>query len=175
MATGSILLSPGAAIVPDGSATNAAPQLARVKSSATAPAPYYLQLNFDASTEEWCCWSFRMPADYSSALACKVQYKMASATSGDVIWGTQIAAITDGDATDADAKAFAATANTATVTVPGTAGHIDEASITMTANIDSVAAGDFVVLRLFRDADAGGDTATGDAEFIAAALTYTTA
>lgn len=174
MATGSILLTPGSAIIPDGSATNAAPQLARVKSSASAPAPYYLQLLFDASTEEWCCWAFRMPADFASALACKVQYKMASATSGDVIWATQVAAISDGDATDADTKAFAATANTVTVTVPGTAGHIDEASITMTSNIDNLTAGDYVVLRLARDADAGGDTATGDAELIAVALTYTT-
>lgn len=173
MATGSILLVPGAAILPDGSATNAAPAIQRVKSSASAPAPYFVQLAFDASTEEWCCFSFRMPADYSSSPVLKVQYKMASATSGDVIWGGQIAAVTDGDATDVDAKAFA-TANTATVTVPGTAGHIDEASITMT-NADSVAAGDFVVVRVYRDADAGGDTATGDAEFVGAALTYTTA
>lgn len=173
MATGSILLPPGAATLPDGSATNAAPGMQRVKSSATAPAPYFLQLAFDAATEEWASWSFRMPADYSSSPVCKVQYKMASATSGDVIWVAQLAAVTDGDATDVDAKAFAA-ANSATVTVPGTAGHLDEASITMT-NADSVAAGDFVVLRVARDADAAGDTATGDAELVAVALTYTTA
>jgi hypothetical protein len=172
MATGSILLGPGAAVLPDGSATNAAPAIQRVKSSASAPAPYFIQLAFDASTEEWCCWSFRMPADYSSAPVLKVQYKMASATSGDVIWVGQIAAVTDGDSTDVDAKAFAS-ANSATVTVPGTAGFIDEASITMT-NADSVAAGDLVVLRLARDADAAGDTATGDAEFVAASLLYTT-
>lgn len=173
MATGSILLPPGAAEPPDGSATNAAPATQRAKSSASAPAPYFLQLNFDASTEEWACWQFRMPADYASGPVLKVQYKMTSATTGNVIWVGQIAAVSDGDATDADAKAFAAT-NSATVTVPGTAGHIDEASITMT-NADSVAAGDFVVVRIARDADAAGDTATGDAEFIGAALTYTTA
>lgn len=172
MATGSILLTPGAAIVPDGSATNAAPAMQRTKSSASAPAPYFMQLAFDASTEEWASWSFRMPADYSSSPVLKVQYKMASATSGDVIWVGQIAAVTDGDSTDVDAKAFAST-NSATVTVPGTAGYIDEASITMT-NADSVAAGDLVIVRIARDADAGGDTATGDAEFVGAALTYTT-
>lgn len=113
-----------------------------------------------------------MPADYASAPVLKVQYKMASATTGDVIWAGSIAAVTDGDSTDVDAKVFA-TANTATVTVPGTAGYLDEASITMT-NADSVAAGDFVVVRIARQGAAGGDTATGDAEFIGAALTYTT-
>lgn len=174
MATGSILLTPGAAVLPDGSASNLPPALQRRKSSGAAPAPYFLELWFDAATEEWASWSFRMPADFASlpAGALKVQYKMAAATTGDVVWAGSIAAVSDGDATDVDAKVFA-TANTATVTVPGTAGHLDEASITMT-NADSVAAGDFVVVRIARQGVAGGDTATGDAELVTAALLYTT-
>lgn len=173
MATGSILLSPGAAILPDGSASNAAPAVQRVKSSASAPSPYFLQLAFDATTEEQVCWSFRMPADYASAPVVKVQYKMASATSGGVAFEARVAAVSDGDAQDVDAKAFAE-ANVGTATVPGTAGHIDEVSITMT-NADSVAAGDFVVVYLNRDPAHASDTATGDCEVVAAALTYTTA
>lgn len=173
MTTGSILLTPGAAILPDGSATNAAPAIQRVKSTATAPAPYFLQLAFDASTEEWASWSFRMPADYSSSPVLKIQYKMTSATSGNIVWVGQLAAITDGDSTDGDAKAFAAVNSSGAVAVPGTAGFVKEVSITMT-NADSVAAGDFVVVRIARDADDANDTATGDAEFIGAALTYTT-
>lgn len=172
MATGSILLTPGAAILPDGTADNAAPAVQRVKSSASAPKPYFLQLAFDASTVEQAMWAFRMPADYASSPVVKVQYKMASATSGDVIFDCRLAAVTDGDSTDVDAKAFA-NANTATVTVPGTAGHLDEASVTMT-NADSVAAGDYVIVYVSRDADAGGDNATGDCEVVAVALTYTT-
>src|SRR5688500_6193038 len=108
MATGSILCRPGGATLPDGSASNTAPALQRVKSSGTAPGIYFLQLAFDASTEEWCCWDFRMPADYSSALTAKVQYKMASATSNGVAWDVRVAAVTDGDAVDVDAKVFAA-------------------------------------------------------------------
>lgn len=173
MATGTLDLPIGAAVLPDGSATNAAPAIQRVKSSATAPAPYFLQLAFDASTEEWVCWQRYWPADYSSSPVAKLTYKMASATSGDVVWVVQVAAISDGDSTDADAKAFG-TANSGTVTVPGTAGHIDVASITV-SNADSVAAGDWVVIRVARDADAGGDTATGDAELIGVAIQYTTA
>lgn len=173
MATGSILLNPGAAVMPDGSASNAAPALQRVKSSASAPTPYFLQLAFDASTEEQVCWTLRMPADYASAPVLKVQYKMASATTGGVAFEARIAAVSDGDAQDVDAKAFAA-ANVGTATVPGTAGHLDEVSITMT-NADSVAAGDFVVVYLNRDPAHASDTATGDAEVLAVALTYTTA
>jgi hypothetical protein len=43
MTTGSVILTPGAAILPDGSASNAAPAMQRVKSSATAPGAYFLQ------------------------------------------------------------------------------------------------------------------------------------
>lgn len=173
MATGSILLSPGAASLPDGSASNAAPAIQRRKSSASAPTPYWTELWFDASTEEQVCWSFRMPADYSSSPALKVQYKMSSATTGGVAFEGRIAAVSDGDAQDVDAKGFAA-ANVGTATVPGTAGHLDEVSITMT-NADSLAAGDFVVVYLNRDPAHASDTATGDAEVVACALTYTTA
>lgn len=172
MATGTINLTPGAATFPDGSASNAAPGLAAVKSSASAPGIYFLQLLFDASTEEWCCWQFRMPADYASGLTAKIQYKMASATSNDVVWDVRVSKTSDGQSQDVDAQDFAS-ANTATVTVPGTAGYLDEASITLT-NDDSVAAGDLVVIRLARAAASGSDTATGDAECVGLALTYTT-
>lgn len=172
MATGSILLSPGAAIMPDGSASNAAPAMQRAKSSATAPGIYFTQLAFDASTEEWCTWSLRMPADYASALTAKVQYKMASATTGGVAWDVRVSATSDGDAQDVDAQDFGS-ANVGTATVPGTAGHLDEVSITLT-NADSAAAGDFVVIRLARAVANGSDTATGDAEMVGCSLTYTT-
>lgn len=173
MATGTISLPIGAAIMPDGSASNAAPAIQRVKSSAAAPTPYFLQLAFDASTEEQVCWSFRMPADYASAPVMKVQYKMTSATTGGVAFEGRLAAVTPGDATDVDAKAFG-TANTGTDTVAGTAGFMKEVSFALT-NADSVAAGDLVVAYLNRDPANGSDTATGDCEVVAVAITYTTA
>lgn len=158
--------------MPDGTANNAVPQIQRVKSSAATPSPYFFQLAFDASTEEWCSWSFVMPADYASALTAKVIYKMTSATTGGVAWDVRVAAVSDADSQDVDAKAFGA-ANVGTDTVPGTAGHENIVSITLT-NADSVAAGDFVVIRLARAVANGSDTATGDAEMIGFALTYTT-
>lgn len=172
MATGSIILPPGAANLPDGSASNLAPALQRVKSSATAPGIYALQLAFDASSEEWATWSFRMPADYASAPVMKVQWKATSATTGGVVWDARISATSSGDSVDVDAQDFDS-ANTATGTAPATAGYLLETSITLT-NADSVAAGDFVVVRLARAAADGSDTATGDAELMMAAITYTT-
>ena len=159
--------------MPDGSTPNLAPALQRVKSSASAPSPYWIQLAFDASQLEQCMWSFRMPADYASAPVLKVMFKMTSATTGNVIINGRLAAVSDGDSTDVDAKAFA-TVNTSSATaVPGTAGFLKEISLTLT-NADSVAAGDFVVAYLARDGASGSDTATGDMEVTAVAITYTT-
>lgn len=172
MATGSVILTPGAALMPDGSASNAAPAMQRVKSSASAPTPYFLQMAFDATTEEQVFWQLRMPADYASVPVLRVQYKMASATTGGVAFEGRIAAVTDGDATDVDAKAFGSS-NVGTATVPGTAGHLDEVTVTLT-NDDSLAAGDFTIVYLNRDPAHASDTATGDCEVIAVALTYTT-
>ena len=64
------------------------------------------------------------------------------------------------------------TANTVTDTVPGTAGYLAEASITM-SNTDSLAANDLVTIKFYRDANAGGDTASGDADLYALSLEYT--
>lgn len=171
MASGLVGLPPGAAIFPDGSASNLAPQLARVKSSAAAPTPYFYQLNFDAAQTEQVSWQFVMPSNYSSAPILKVQYKMTSATSGDVKIEGRIAAITPGDATDGDAKAFAA-ANATTQTVAGTAGFVKEIALTMT-NADSMAAGDHVSVYLARLGADAADTAAGDMEVISVALAYT--
>ncbi len=172
MATGSLSLTPGAAILPDGSTSNLAPGISRVKSSGTAPGIYALQLLFDAAADEWCMWQFRMPDDYASAPVAVVQSKLASATSGAVVWDVRIAAVTTGDSTDVDAKVFGS-ANTATQTVPGTAGYLVDTTVTLT-NADSLAAGDFVVVRLARNGSSGSDTATGDAECLGLGITYTT-
>lgn len=172
MATGTINLTPGSAIFPDGSASNLFPAMQRVKSSGSAPGVYFLQLAFDTTNEEWCTWQFTMPADYASGLTANVMYKMASATSGGVAWDVRVSAITSGDATDMDAAVFDS-ANVGTGTVSGTAGRPLVITFSVT-NANSVAAGDIVVIRLARAVANGSDTATGDAEFVGLTLTYTT-
>lgn len=175
MATGTINFTPGAAILPDAAASNLPPAVQRVKSSGSAPGVYFLQLAYDAAQLEWATWSFYMPADYASGLALKLVFKMVSATTGNVIMIGRLAAYTPGtDTTDYDAKVFDAANTSAATAVPATtAGKLGAISITMT-NADSVAANDFCVLYVARDGASGSDTAAGDLELTAAALTYTT-
>jgi hypothetical protein len=180
MATGYINLPIGAAILPDGSASNAAPAIQRVKSSDAASAtntpPYFPQAAFDAATDESLMWSLQMPGDYASAPVLDVSYKMASGITGSVRFEGRLAAITDGDATDVDAKAFAVTNSVGDAVPATTAGKLGQFSLPLT-NADSVAAGDFVVVQLRRDADGttGTDDAAGDCEVVSVRLSYTTA
>lgn len=162
-----------AAIFPDGSATNISAGTQRQKSSATAPAPYFQQLIFDAAALWWVSWGIYVPSNYVSTPVLKVIYKMVSAVTGNVVWNASVAAYTPAtDTTDMDAKAFA-TVNTLTSTVPATtAGKLGIASITLT-NADSIAADDFAVIRLGRDGASGSDTAAGNAEVVAVSLNFT--
>ncbi len=166
----SIILPPGAAIFPDGSASNLAPQLLRVKSSAGAPSPYFYQINFDAAQTEQAVWQINAPGGYTGSPELRVQYKMASATSGDVRLDARVAAVTSGDTTDVDAKAFG-TANLLTNTVPGTAGYVKTATIPLT-NADSLTGADFALVYLARLGADGADTATGDMEVVSVQLSY---
>jgi hypothetical protein len=172
VATGSLVLPIGAARVPDGSASNLAPAISAVKSSATAPSPYFLQAAFDAAGTEQIMWPLRMPTNYLSAPILKVQWKAAAVT-GDVRWEGRIAAYTPGtDSTSLDAKAFAAANNVTTTAGATTAQRVVESSITLT-NADSLAAGDFAVVYLARLGADAADTMTGDALVVAVMLDYT--
>jgi len=128
---------------------------------------------FDDTTDEILHWTFRMPENYASGLTLKCQYKMASATTNEVIVACEVMAVSDGDAQDVDADSYDTANTSSAATVPGTAGYLDEVSLTLT-NADSVAAGDFTAIKFRRDADNVGDDATGDMELIALSLEYTT-
>lgn len=119
-------------------------------------------LAFDASTDETCYWTSIAPQGLTGTLVAIVTYIMASATSGKVDFEGSIEAVSDGDATNLASSDSFDTANDNNATVPGTAGYIDQITITLT-NKDSIAAGDYFRFRLMRDADDGtNDTATGD-------------
>lgn len=128
---------------------------------------------FDDATDEICHWTFRMPANYASALVFKAQYSMASATTLEVIIACQIMAITDGDAAAVDSDSYDTVNTSGATTVPGTAGYMDEISLTLT-NADSVGPGDWVAVKFSRDANNAGDDAAGDMEVFGASLEYTT-
>jgi len=144
----------------------------------SAAFPQLLQTNrrpalaYDASTDETAYWTFIAPQGLTGALTLVVTYAMASATSGTVGFQAQVEAISDGDTVDTDsATSFDTVNNSASTTVPGTAGYIDQISITLT-NADSIASGDLVRLSLNRDADGSAitDSATGDCYVLAVEL-----
>ncbi len=159
-----------ACAIPDDTSGSAAAQIQLKQSSGTDPQSAWVEALFDASTDEHVEWTFIMPNNYASAPVLKVYYKATSGTTGTVVFGAAIVAITDGDSQDADADAHD-TANVGSTTVPSTVGHIDVQSITMT-NADSVAAGDWVRMVLFRDISA--DSVAGDLEVPIVELQYST-
>lgn len=129
-------------------------------------------LAFDATTDENVYFTGIAPQGFNATtVTVVITYMMASATTGSVRFQAALESVTDGDATDLDATTGFDTDNSAGATVPGTAGHIDQLSVTMT-NADSIAAGDYYRLRIRRDADgtSGTDDATGDCYVLAVEL-----
>ena len=129
----------------------------------------------DDSQTESCLWQFRIPDNYVSSPILNITYAMASATSGKIDLEVDLMTITDGDAQDIDSESFDTINEIASgITVPATAGNIDQFDIPLTNN-DSLSAGDLVIIRLHRDHDDADDTATGDVEILSATLKYISA
>lgn len=123
-------------------------------------------LDFDDSTDESVVFVGILPeaANVSSGLIAIVKWAATSATSGNVVWAAQL----ECEGTDIDSDSFD-TAATATGAANGTSGIPTSTSITM-SSIDSVTEGKLFRLKIYRDADNGSDTMTGDAELIAVEL-----
>jgi hypothetical protein len=119
-------------------------------------------LGFDATTSETCYWTTIVPQGWTGTITAVISYCMASATSGGVAFDVALEAITTADATDLDATTSFATVNTGTdAAVPGTAGYMEQISITLT-NDDSAAAADYLRISVARAVSNAADTATGD-------------
>jgi hypothetical protein len=134
------------------------PQLMSIHSTDRIPV-----LAFDAATDERCMWTTEVPAGQTGTITAKIKYCMASATSGAVRFQVSCMAVTPGDAVDLDTSTSYDTANSNGGTVPGTAGHETEITVTI-STLDSQAAGDRIRWSLNRDADgtSGTDDAAGD-------------
>lgn len=129
-------------------------------------------LAFDAAADEAAFWMFRAINYASGNVTVGVDWYADTATSGDVVWAVQLAAITPNtDTQDVETKAFA-TANTATDTHLGTTGQrLHRIDVTV-SNLDSLAADDDVWIRIARDADNASDTMTGDAVLVGVTVSY---
>ena len=131
-------------------------------------------LAFDASTDEACIFKFNATNYGSGSLTLRIRWYADTGSSGNVVWGVALAAITPNtDTQDAETKTFD-TADTVQDTHLGTtAQRLHEAVITI-ENLNSMAAGDEVALKLYRDADgtAATDDLTGDANVTSVVLEY---
>ena len=128
---------------------------------------------FDAATEEAVFYTFKAKSYGSGNLTLEVEWYADTASSGNVVWGAAIAAITPNtDTQDIETDALA-TANTVIDAHLGTTGQrLHTTSITI-SNLDSLAADDYVTIRVYRDADDGtNDTMTGDAILVGLTITY---
>lgn len=128
-------------------------------------------LDFDAAATESAVFQGVLPRHYSgNGLTISLVWMASSATSGDVVWQTEI----ERSNTDLDTDSFA-TGNTATGTANGTSGITTTTPIAHTsgAQMDSLAAGEMFRLRVSRLGANGSDTMTGDAELVAVEIRET--
>ena len=146
---------------PDDSAGSAAAQLQMtVTSDATDPQARWPELLFDKDADEHWYWGFVMPSNYASDAVLRA-YWTSNSTAGNVTFGSVLLAQTAGDAVSIRADNFAATdLNVAGDVSPGVAYYPLYCDIALT-NADSVAAGDRVVLALYRDVSDSDDLAVG--------------
>lgn len=124
---------------------------------------------FDDSTQEHACFDIQMPKGWDEGtLVCQFLWYTA-ATSGDCIWAIQSVACADGDALDV--------AYGTAVTATDTAGTASTCRITSETGAMTVAgspgAEELVHFKVYRDADAAGDTMSGDAKLIGVKIHYT--
>ena len=128
-------------------------------------------LAFDAAAEEAVFFELRAVKYGSGNLTVDIDWYADTASSGVCIWGAQLAAITPGDTQDVEADSLATAATTNTTHPGGTVQRLQRTTVTITS-LDSLAADDVVLLRVYRDADAAGDTMTGDAIMIGLTVSY---
>jgi hypothetical protein len=122
-------------------------------------------LDFDAGTDEYAVFSAILPRIYAGGgLTVNCWCMATSATTGDVIMQAAI----ERGTTDMDSDSFAAAQSSAAVTANGTSGILFNVPVAFTngAQMDSLAAGEPFRLKINRDANAAGDTMTGDLELV---------
>lgn len=119
---------------------------------------------FDAAAEEALFFRFRA-SDYAGGnLTVELDWYPLTATSGNVMWGVQIAAITpNADTQNVETDALATVA-TVTAAALGTK-RLSRSTITVTS-LDALADEDNLVLRVSRVAANAADTMTGDAVLV---------
>lgn len=171
MATATINLGIRAATPSSGASSNAAPGITRRFGTESNPVKTFETADFDASVAEHLWWTIAMPQNYASGGTVRILW-VANATSGSVVWGSRINAVTPGDP-DTPLEHASAAATTTTTSANATEARRLNVS-TVSPSMDSVAAGDIVFVLVYRDATNGSDSCSVDAEALSFSLDYTT-
>ena len=124
-------------------------------------------LDFDDDTQEYMDFYCVMPSHYSGStgITVKIVFSAAEAASDVVAWQAALRRVAD-DAEDLDTTAHTYVYNEVIATAPSVIGEVAYDSITFTdgADMDSVVAGDYFILRVTRDpTPSSGTDVTGDA------------
>ena len=132
-----------------------------------------MSYSFDAAGTEAIMWVLPyLPAYGSGNLTCKILWYGDTATTGDVVWGAQIACLTpETDSQDIEADAWATQQTVTDSHLGTTAQRLHTASITV-SNLDSITTGDYFALRIDRIGGNGSDTMAGDAQVVGVVLEY---
>lgn len=119
-------------------------------------------LDFDADSDEWDEWQVPIPPGITiTSATLYIVYRMASATTAEVIWYVKHNGVASGETWD---EAYAQTDTFTADTVPDATTKIKIASKALTTT--AWAAGDSLSLQVGRDANNAGDDATGDAKML---------
>ena len=124
---------------------------------------------YDATTDECASQSLRVPTDVTSGstITFRAYWFSATQTTGDVVWDIRHS---NGQAEGETWDQGLTTETAAADTTQGTVNQITATGWTETLANTGWAAGEFVSFEVCRDANAGGDTMTGDASLLAFAI-----
>ena len=130
------------------------------------------RLLYDPSADEAAYWHLEALAYGSGNITVDIDWYAVNATSGTVRWGVALAAITpESDTTDTESKSLATEQTVDDAHLGTTSRRIMRATLTL-SNLDSIAAGDEVWLRVRRIGSATADTLSNDAALTMVRLSY---
>lgn len=135
-------------------------------------------LAYDATTAESAYWKFNLPAYSSGNLTCDVLWYSDTSTTSThgVVWQVSIAAITPSvDTVNVETGKSLATAQQGTTDIGSANAKILLKTTVTISNLDSVAAGDEVFMKVTRLVSDASDDMTGDAIMTSIRIAYTSA
>lgn len=126
----------------------------------------YYTLAFDAASDEAAFWQWVMPNSYDGGAIDVTYYWTSSAISGNAVWCFKAGGSAAGETVDPPLSSDVCD----TAAAPGTANYL---MATVRAGAGSnFSAGDYVVFKVFRDANNASDTLAADAKLVMVKIEY---